>query len=104
MIQQITSPMATHVEIVQEENDMTDFLDRLHQVLEKFRSSTFTCKGAFFKAKLIKRTDYTTQVSICEKYDFMTNNYVVSSKTKVMLEYKFTPLELNLSRIQFLSE
>lgn len=105
MIQQITNPTATHIEIVEErDGDRESFLNRLHDVLTRFQTQTFAWEGKMFKARLIKRTDHTVVKSVTEKYEFMINTYTTSSKTKVMLEYIFTPLVLDLTRSQFLGE
>lgn len=91
MIYPITDVFSIHKEIVEEKNnDMTEFLEKLHAVLDKFEKACFrTPDKRIFKAVLIKRKDVYRETKTIVQVPGHLASCIAVSRVKVILMYTF---------------
>lgn len=94
MIYTIRDIFSIHTEIVEEKNnDMNEFLDKLHAVLHKFENAHFkTPDKRIFKAVLIKRQDIYTETKYVDHVTGSPKICYILSRVQVILKYSFKEL------------
>lgn len=95
MIYPISNIFSTHTEVlVGENNDFTEFLDRLFDTLTKYELGFFkSSENRIYKAELISRQDIHEEKKITIHDGTSKISYIATRRIQVILEYRFNELK-----------